>query len=88
MLAAGAWGWSQTGTYEFIAAGKLWYQLDSGSLNLMQAVTQRYVSPWLWDQVVTPILLQPAALVLGVPGIFLLIVTRRGERRRRGRVFD
>jgi hypothetical protein len=88
VLGLGAWYWSATGEFHLFATGELWYRLDPGSLNLMQAVTQRYVSPWLWDQVVTPVLLQPAALVLALVGFVLLFLTRRRDRRRRGNVFS
>ncbi|MBI1775835.1 MAG: hypothetical protein HYR63_10855 [Proteobacteria bacterium] len=90
LLAVGAWDWGWTGEFRFLATGELWYRLDRGSLNLVQAITQRYLSPWLWDPVVTNyVLLQPAALVLGLPGAILLLLTRgRRERRRRGRIFD
>jgi hypothetical protein len=45
-------------------------------------VTQRYVLPELWDSVLLTVLLWPAALVLGVPGLVLLAL---GSFRRRSR---
>ena len=39
-----------TGVWRPIAVGQLWYDVDRSSLNLVQAVTQRYVSPFLWNQ--------------------------------------
>ena len=62
------------------AAGELWYRLSPGTLNLTQAVTQRYVLPELWDPVLLTALLWPACLVLGVPGLVLLAL---GSFRRR-----
>jgi hypothetical protein len=62
------------------AAGELWYRLSPGTLNLTQAVTQRYVLPELWDPVLLTALLWPACLVLGVPGLVLLAL---GSLRRR-----
>ena len=62
------------------AAGELWYRLSPGTLNLTQAVTQRYVLPELWDPVLLTVLLWPACLVLGVPGLVLLAL---GSLRRR-----
>jgi hypothetical protein len=58
--------------FHLAAAGELWYRLSPGTLNLTQAVTQRYVLPELWDSVLLTVLLWPAALVLGVPGLVLL----------------
>ena len=39
--------------------GKFWFDLHSGSLNLVQAVTQRYISPELWNSAIVPLLKQP-----------------------------
>ena len=62
------------------AAGELWYRLSPGTLNLTQAVTQRYVLPELWDSVLLTVLLWPAFLVLAVPGLILFAL---GSLRRR-----
>jgi len=59
------------------SAGELWYRIDPGSLNLTQAVIQRYVWPELYDPALLTVLLWPAALVLGVPGAVLLLLTGR-----------
>jgi hypothetical protein len=69
------------GTLILISAGELWFRLDNGSLNLMQAFTQRYVLPALWDPVIVTILLWPATMVLGIPGILLVRLTRKRVRR-------
>ena len=84
VVALGAWYWAANGEFHLFATGELWYRIDPGSLNLMQAVTQRYVSPALWDLFADYVLLQPAALVLAVLGLVLIILTKRRERRRRG----
>jgi hypothetical protein len=70
----------QTGSYRLLAAGELWYALDRGSLNLVQAIIQRYVHPALWDLLVANILMWPAWSLLGGPGAFLFLVfaPRRG----------
>lgn len=51
--------------------GDVWYSIDPPSLNLLQAGIQRHLSPDLWDRVVVPALLWPAALVALVPGVLL-----------------
>lgn len=76
------WQWSQMaagGGLHLSAAGELWYRLHPGSLNLTQAVVQRYLAPELWDPVLLTVLLWPAALVLAVPGLVLLAL---GSLRR------
>jgi hypothetical protein len=68
------------GAYQPIAAGELWYRLDVSSLNLVQAITQRYLHPALWDPVIAGMLQWPAWSLLGAPGAALLIAFpwRRG----------
>ncbi len=69
----------ETNAYRGLALGELWYLLNRDSLNLMQAVTQRYLLPALWDGVVL-VLLQPAWIVLGVTGpVLVLLFARRGD---------
>jgi hypothetical protein len=74
-----------SGSFAPMAAGELWYRLHRSSLGLLQAVVQRYISPWLWDPAIVTILTWPAFLVLGVPGVLLAVLCRkrRGSRRLR-----
>ena len=60
-----------------LALGQLWYDLNRSSLNLVQAVVQRYIHPFLWDPIIVSILLCWAFAVLMVFGALLLIVFRR-----------
>jgi hypothetical protein len=64
-----------------IALGQLWYDLNRSSLNLVQAVVQRYIHPFLWDPIILNILLCWAFVVLMVLGALLLVLFRRRERR-------
>lgn len=69
-----AYGAGAAGASWSMALGELWFRIDAGSLNLMQAVTQRYVHPALWDPVAITILLWPAWAVFGgLAAIFLLL---------------
>lgn len=56
--------------------GELWFSIHPGSLNLSQAVVQRYVSPTLWDPYIQSVLLAPGWLVLGGLGIVFLVLAR------------
>lgn len=76
----------EAGGWRPLALGELWYRLDAPSLNLAQAVIQRYLLPALWDPVIATVLTWPAWLVAGVPGLVLLFLTRRRNRRRRNRL--
>lgn len=56
--------------------GELWYAVHPGSLNVSQAVVQRYISPALWDPYIQGLLVAPGWAVLGVLGIVLLVLAR------------
>jgi hypothetical protein len=73
--------WINTKHWAPIALGQLWYQLDRSSLNLVQAVTQRYIHPFLWDPIIVTILLSWAFAVLMILGVLLLVVFRKRVRR-------
>ena len=68
-------------TWRMIAAGELWYALDRNSLNLAQAITQRYLHPALWDPILQSALTWPAWSLLGGPGV-ALVVALSGRRNR------
>jgi hypothetical protein len=69
--------WIDTKHWAPIALGQLWYELNRSSLNLVQAVTQRYIHPFLWDPIIVAILLSWAFAVLMVLGVVLLAVFRK-----------
>ena len=73
-----------TGQWAPIALGQLWFDIDKSSLNLVQAVVQRYISPVLWDPVIVGLLYCWAFAVLLILGAILIsIFRRRGEPRAR-----
>jgi predicted membrane protein len=72
--------WIDTKHWAPLALGQLWYDLSRSSLNLVQAVVQRYISPFLWDPIIVTILLWWAFAVLMVLG--LLILALSGGRAR------
>ena len=61
-----------SGAYRIIPVGEIWFDLHVPSLNFVQAIVQRYIHPWLWDPLLTSILLQPAWSLLGAPGAILV----------------
>ena len=71
-----------------IPLGELLYDLDRDSLNLAQAVTQRYISERLWDPHILNILVEPAYWVFAIIAAmcaFFAVITAipawRGFRR-------
>lgn len=77
--------WIDTKRWAPIAVGQLWYDLNRSSLNLVQAVVQRYIHPFLWDPIIVTILLCWAFAVLMVLGVLILALSSR-RRREMGRV--
>jgi hypothetical protein len=74
--------WIDTKHWAPIALGQLWYQLNRSSLNLVQAVIQRYIHPFLWDPIIVSVLLCWAFAVLMVLGALLLVLFQRRTARR------
>ena len=72
----------ETESYEPLVGGELWYDLHAPSLNLAQAVIERYVLVALWDPLILTILQIPAWVLFAVPGILLSVFCRAGRRQR------
>ncbi len=90
LIAAGHDGltYLKTGAYSPTELGAIWYALDRGSLNLVQAVIERYIHPVLWQDVIFPLLAGPAWLVLaGFAVVLGLLFASRGRKRKRRRGF-
>jgi len=85
LLCAGAElvGSLENGRWSPLTAGEVWFRIDPFSLNLAQAVIQRYLTPWLWDPAIVTVLLGPAWLVLGLPGVLFSRLGRAAPAKRR-----
>lgn len=64
-------------TIVMTSLGATWFELDSASLNLAQAVVQRNLHPLLWDPVIQWVLTLPAWLVAAVIGLLFLYIGRK-----------
>ena len=73
--------WFDTRVWAPLALGQLWYELDRSSLNLVQAVTQRYISAFLWDRVIVNVLLCWAFAALIGLGLVILLLARKRPLR-------
>jgi len=87
VLAIGAWLWL-AGQDLTQPAGRLWATIDVASLNLLQAIIQRYIYAPLWDAVFVPFLLLPGweaigvlVLIFAVIGFLFLFAASRRPRR-------
>lgn len=66
-------GLSGAGSLGFSSLGELWGRGSAASLNLVQAIVQRYLFPALWDPVLVTLLLLPAWIVVGLPGLLIYL---------------
>ena len=72
----------EAGAYQGLALGQVWFRLDGASLNLVQAVVQRYLLPELWDPVAIEVLQWPGWLTFGLPGLAAVVLCRRRKSKR------
>ncbi|MBV8505862.1 MAG: hypothetical protein JOZ11_08660 [Alphaproteobacteria bacterium] len=72
--------WIDTKQWTPIALGQLWFDFDRSSLNLVQAVVQRYIHPFLWDPIIVTVLLWWAFAVLMFLGLLILALSGRRTR--------
>jgi len=75
---------ADNGAIVFTSLGEHWYNIDAASLNAAQAGIERNLAPFLWDPVITTILLLPAWVVVGGLGALLYLL---GYRRKKLDVF-
>jgi hypothetical protein len=87
VLAIGAWLWL-AGHDLTQPAGRIWSNIDVGSLNLIQAIIQRYIYAPIWDAVFVPFLLLPGweaigllVLIFAIVGFLFLFGASRRPRR-------
>jgi hypothetical protein len=81
-LALDGYRYYETNLYKPVTLGATWAAIDIGSLNLSQAVVQRYLSAWLWDPAIQTVLTAPAWLVLAIIGVIALANDALRRRNR------
>lgn len=62
--------------------GQVWFALSPETLNLSQAVIQRYLSPELWDPGIIWLLGQPATVAFGLIALVFFLAAWAFTRRR------
>lgn len=65
-----------SGQFVFQPLGEVWFHLHVGSLNLTQAIIERYIWPPIWDPIIVTVLQWPASLLGLVLGTVLFLVGR------------
>lgn len=62
--------------------GQLWFELSPETLNLSQAVIQRYVHPAVWDPILQTALTWPAWVVFAGLGVLFMWLGARRQKHR------
>jgi hypothetical protein len=75
------------GDFTLTDVGSLWYSTHPGSLQLLQPAVARHISPFLWDPIMITILLWPVIPALGLPGLIIILLTRRKTRANKRDLF-
>ena len=70
------------GSYRLISSGELWFRFDGNSLVGFQALIEKGIAPWLWSDIVLPVLRGPAWAIPLVPAALLLWLGRHRRRQR------
>jgi hypothetical protein len=73
--------WGRDGVYQAASIGEIWVGINANSLVGFGAVIEQRISPWLWLEVIVPLLTLPAWPYLGVLGGLILWLCRRRRRR-------
>ena len=68
------------GAYQTLPVAEIWVNINANSLVGFGAIIEQKVSPWLWSEVLVPLLSLPAWLVFGAPGALLAWYLRRRRR--------
>ena len=80
-LAVEALGWWRDGAWEFVSLGAVWAGVNANSLVGLGAFVETSISPWLWSEIMVPLLTLPLWLYLALPGAALLAISRRRRLR-------
>ncbi len=73
--------WAGEGAFALSSTGDVWVLVNRDSLLLLEPALVRHVAPWTWEDVVFPLLQQPALLVVGVLGLLFMLLSRAFSRR-------
>ncbi|WP_421708062.1 hypothetical protein [Algihabitans sp.] len=87
VFAGDLWAYLTLDRFALRPFGEVWAAIDRDSLAVVQPAIERHVWAPLWQDVIFPILLWPAAPVLFCLGGLLALVTRR-RRKVKQRLFE
>ena len=61
----------ESNSYKPVSVGRLWFEIDSDSLQLLQPAIERHVDPALWSNLILPFLETPSFIVFALIGVIL-----------------
>ncbi len=82
-LAFDLFSFFKTSSFSFSQLGENWFNVHAGSLNLLQAVTERYISPYVWDYGFSQLLFLPTIVVMTVLGGLFTILSSTTKKKKR-----
>lgn len=72
----------QDRAFRMAETGAVWAGFHRESLLGLQPGVERYLAPWIWENVIAPVLYTPLAPILVVLGIFFLIAGAAAPKLR------
>lgn len=80
LLVASLFGLVTGGGWEPMKLGTAWFNIHSGSLQVVQPAVERYLSPVLWQSVIAPVLNCWLWLVMMVLGLLMMLPAMLRQR--------
>lgn len=68
--------WAGNGAFALSRLGEIWAMLHRESLLSLEPALVRHLDPWLWEDLVFPLLQQPAVVVLALLGLIFMLISR------------
>lgn len=65
-----------------LLTGEAWYALSPDTINLAQAVIERYIWPPLWGDVLLPVLQTPLWMFCAIVAVMFALLWAVAQRRR------
>jgi len=72
-------------SYTFIKGGDFWSRIHTNSLVGFGSLIENKLSPWLWGNIILPILLAPAWSIPAVPTIIFVTICKHGDKKAKSK---
>ncbi|MEN8198007.1 MAG: hypothetical protein ABFS30_16090 [Pseudomonadota bacterium] len=72
----------ETKAYKPVSVGRLWFEIDSDSLQQLQPAIERHVNPALWSDGIQPFLETPSFIVFALIGIIIAFAFRKRVEKK------